>query len=468
MHKIFTNFVIIGSGAAGSILSYFLSKEGYTIALVDIASDMLDNGNIYDFIDEKPKNYTPRYSGKLGGNTEIWGSKIWLMSEKEFKHKDWGFEYKELIQFSKELAKKLDINHNDLLEQKSKKHFFFRKSLRARFKNIYDYLNIENNQMITLFSGFSPIKLNTQKISNKLKVKDVIITNTKGKKIQIKFNNSLIFCTGGLNNARLILSLCKKKSNLVGMYLNDHPHINIGKLDKKDFTQFNNISKPYLKQKLLDASEGNYIFKDNDNFCGVQLDGRVDIVRFLKKIYYSSSNIYTKKLIMFVEFIVLKHFNFILKVLNKIGINKNLFSFEFFFSQSLDKKNKIFLSKNKDIFNLPKLIIKWDISKSDLNSYDNIIYNVFSLIKTNLKKSSKREKFSKSSILTGYHPSSTTKIGDSIKTGVVDSNLRLYNYKNIFVCGSSVFPSKYVVNPTWTIMCLSKRLSSHLIEKFKR
>lgn len=468
MDKIFTDFVIIGSGAAGSILSYSLSKEGYEIALVDSAEGLPENDNISNYIDNKPKDYNPRYSGMLGGNTEIWGSKIWLMSEEEFKYKDWGFKYNELVKYSSALAKKLKINHNDLLEQKSTKGFLFRKSFRAKFKNIYNYLNLENNHMITLFSGFSPIKLNTKKTFDKLEVKDVIVTNARGKKIQIKFNCSLIFCAGGLNNAKLILSLCKRKSNLVGMYLNDHPHVNIGKLDKKDFLTFNSIIKPYLKQELLDSKEGNYIFKDNDNFSGVQLDGRVDVVRFLKKIYLSTRNKYSKKFIKFVEFLILKHFNLILKILHKMGINKNLFSFEFFFSQSLDKRNKVFLSEKKDIFNLPKLNIEWNISKSDTNSYNRIIENVFSLTKTKLKKLSGSKSFSKSSFLTGYHPSSTTKIGDSIKTGVVDSNLKLYNYKNIYVCGSSVFPSKYVVNPTWTIMCLSKRLSAHLSDKFKK
>ena len=131
------------------------------------------------------------------------------------------------------------------------------------------------------------------------------------------------------------------------MYLNDHPHVNIGKLNKKDFFRLNSITKPYLRQELLDSKEGNYIFNDNDNFSGVQLDVRVDVVRFLKKNYLSSRNKYSKEFVKFVEFIILKHFNLILKVLYKIGINKNLFSFEFFFHNLWIKETKFSYQKKK-------------------------------------------------------------------------------------------------------------------------
>ena len=67
--------------------------------------------------------------------------------------------------------------------------------------------------------------------------------------------------------------------------------------------------------------------------------------------------------------------------------------------------------------------------------------------------------------LAGLHPSCTTKIGDSPENGVVNSDLKLFNYDNIYVCGSSVFPFNGYTNPTWTIMTLALRLSEKLKKK---
>ena len=53
-------------------------------------------------------------------------------------------------------------------------------------------------------------------------------------------------------------------------------------------------------------------------------------------------------------------------------------------------------------------------------------------------------------------------MGNSKILSVVDKNLKLNQYKNVYLCGSDVFPNSGVTNPTFTIMVLSRRLASHL------
>ena len=60
------------------------------------------------------------------------------------------------------------------------------------------------------------------------------------------------------------------------------------------------------------------------------------------------------------------------------------------------------------------------------------------------------------------YPSCTTKITKHLNNGVVNPNLKLIDYENIYVCGSSVFPFVGYTNPTWTIMTLALRLSKTL------
>lgn len=60
------------------------------------------------------------------------------------------------------------------------------------------------------------------------------------------------------------------------------------------------------------------------------------------------------------------------------------------------------------------------------------------------------------------HHMGTTRMHADPKKGVVDANLRLHEAKNLYVAGSSVFPTSGIANPTLTLLALVMRLSDHL------
>ena len=47
-------------------------------------------------------------------------------------------------------------------------------------------------------------------------------------------------------------------------------------------------------------------------------------------------------------------------------------------------------------------------------------------------------------------------------TNPVDKNLKFKELTNLFINGSSIFPSSSIYNPTFTIMALAERLSEHI------
>ncbi len=49
----------------------------------------------------------------------------------------------------------------------------------------------------------------------------------------------------------------------------------------------------------------------------------------------------------------------------------------------------------------------------------------------------------------------------SPKTGVVDQNCRVNSVSNLFIAGSSVFPTIGYANPTLSIVALALRLADH-------
>ena len=47
-------------------------------------------------------------------------------------------------------------------------------------------------------------------------------------------------------------------------------------------------------------------------------------------------------------------------------------------------------------------------------------------------------------------------------SGVVDADARVHGVENLFIAGSSVFPTSGYANPTLTLVALAVRLGRHL------
>jgi choline dehydrogenase-like flavoprotein len=56
----------------------------------------------------------------------------------------------------------------------------------------------------------------------------------------------------------------------------------------------------------------------------------------------------------------------------------------------------------------------------------------------------------------------TTRMHVDPKRGVVDPDCRVHGVANLYVAGSSVFPTSGYANPTFTIVALALRLADHL------
>jgi choline dehydrogenase-like flavoprotein len=60
------------------------------------------------------------------------------------------------------------------------------------------------------------------------------------------------------------------------------------------------------------------------------------------------------------------------------------------------------------------------------------------------------------------HHMGATRMGGDPATSVVDGDCRLHTVPNVYVAGSSVFPTSGYANPTYTIVALAIRLADHL------
>ena len=66
----------------------------------------------------------------------------------------------------------------------------------------------------------------------------------------------------------------------------------------------------------------------------------------------------------------------------------------------------------------------------------------------------------------GSHHMGTTRMGVQPETSVVDKDLKMHGIENLYIAGSSVFPTGGSCNPTFTIIALSLRLADKLLREF--
>lgn len=64
----------------------------------------------------------------------------------------------------------------------------------------------------------------------------------------------------------------------------------------------------------------------------------------------------------------------------------------------------------------------------------------------------------------GWHHMGTTRMSTSSDKGIVNSDCRMHDVENLYIAGSSVFPTGGYVNPTLTIVALAHRLGALLKE----
>ncbi len=64
------------------------------------------------------------------------------------------------------------------------------------------------------------------------------------------------------------------------------------------------------------------------------------------------------------------------------------------------------------------------------------------------------------------HPQGGNRMGNDTASCVVDENCQVYDFKNLFVCDASVFPTSLGVNPQITVMALATMTAENILEKW--
>ena len=139
--------------------------------------------------------------------------------------------------------------------------------------------------------------------------------------------------------------------------------------------------------------------------------------------------------------------------------------------QAPNPENRVKLSEQIDWFGQRKAELHWKWSEVDLRS----IQRAQEILKEELEQQrlgafiTQREldQSDRPLVATPHHHIGTTRMHNDPRQGVVDSDCRVHGIPNLYIAGSSVFPTGGFANPTLTIIALALRLSYHLRELMK-
>jgi len=145
------------------------------------------------------------------------------------------------------------------------------------------------------------------------------------------------------------------------------------------------------------------------------------------------------------------------------------FAMQMMMEQRPDRENRVVLASERDALGLRKARIRWRLPQSEKDDLKRLV-GVFAkgmgaqgvgFVRSFLAEDDLDRRFEELMNF-GHHHMGTTRASADPKKGVVDGDQRVHGRANLYIAGSSVFPTGGHVPPTTTIVATSIRLADHL------
>lgn len=281
-----------------------------------------------------------------------------------------------------------------------------------------------------------------------------------------------VLATGGLENARMLLlsddvvsAGLGNQNDLVGRFFMEHPHLpGFGEIVVADLARLPTI---YRRRVIVDGRAANAAFNPSEAFlreqrllnatfmageagtyrAGLPAEGEhaarhVEMLSAARRFLADGPDA--------VDPAVLGHW---------LGLGCSC-------EQAPNPDSRVSLSPQRDVLGLRKLRLDWRLTGQDRRS---VVRHMRSLAMEfgalgigRLLMHVEDDGVWPERVDGGSHHMGTTRMHDDPRQGVVDGNCRVHGIDNLYVAGSSVFPTSGAANPTLTIVALALRLADHL------
>jgi choline dehydrogenase-like flavoprotein len=129
-----------------------------------------------------------------------------------------------------------------------------------------------------------------------------------------------------------------------------------------------------------------------------------------------------------------------------------------------DRKSRIMLDQRKDAFGNQMIRLHWRSSQEEKHTLITLQRKIGHFLEERDigKLCSDPTELATADYTDAAHHIGGTRMSLNSRSGVVDPNLKVHGMANLYVCGSSVFPTGGSANPTWSILAFALRLADHL------
>lgn len=327
----------------------------------------------------------------------------------------------------------------------------------------------------------------------------VLFTNDHGEKTRLT-PDRIVLSAGGVENSRQLLLGADAGSipnphDLLGRYFMDHPHIRLGYLHKADpaelaYYDFQDVrGTPILRGHGIQPSfaESNDMLRFSIDLVGRHpVDGTptgyamaaaMDEVR--RKNYAGLPRHLARAAMHPLKTLELA------KAARGAGVHHTglggwsdadarlhsigVASVESMFEQRPSWDNRIRLGTGTDRYGARQPTLQWSFSQSEVESIRHAAaVTSEAFVAAGLGPLTTMRELGDGVIPragTGLHHMGGTRMHSDPTEGVVDEHCRMHELDNLYIAGSSVFPTSVgYANPTFTIMQLAYRLADHLSE----
>lgn len=524
-----TTVCIIGGGVAGITMALEMDRLGIETCVLESGGlkpdgqtrDLArgdDTGLPYVFSDGCRSRF-------LGGSSNCWGGWCRPLDSWDFEKRDWiaysgwPFGLQELMPFyerTHDLLKlgpknfdpaywEKEINRQDVrrmpLGPGKVRDTISQFSPPVRFGKLYRD-KLRHSRHVRVFLNANVLDIETKRSNES--VSSVRVASLSGRRISV-FSRIFILATGGIENARLLLASNKTHTHglgnehgLVGRFFMDHPRLLSGSV---------RFSREWERNKLFDikyhymnsavAAHGTHIASQlaltpevltaerllnsrvwfSSVFPGEGTQGAQALFRckqaLLKKEqagWSLSRDIAT----MLTHPVDTVGYGFT-RLFHPRALIRDV-KFEIIVEPEPNPESRVTLSATKkDALGMPRVQVDWKLGSQVQRTLDRTL----EIIADEIVRAGVAEIRLDPAIEGGpwppslekegtWHHMGTTRMHDSPKQGVVDRHCKVHGLNNLYIAGSSVFPTAGANFPTITIAALSFKLAQHIDQVLHR
>ncbi|TVQ58514.1 MAG: GMC family oxidoreductase [Rhodobacteraceae bacterium] len=448
---------VVGAGPAGIALSLDLAARGRRVLLCE--------GGGFDIEPEAQAMFRAEVIGDpyhdlsyfrtraFGGTTAMWGGWCRPLDAIDFEPKPhhplahWPIRREDLDPFLPAALKLVEVDAfppDEPVGDSGLQRFEFRWSPPTRFGEAYRAAVVENPTI------FLCLNANALRVAaDDRRVTGVVLADFGGRRA-VAAAETYVVAAGGIENSRLLLwsnetsnGRVVKRADALGRYWMDHPTFTIG-----EFVAFRETDGVYFsltpeRQRALGLLN-----------CSLR--------------FYRHPNAPLAEMLDDLGAVAPELAAWARPLIGRDDVHGG--HLQASWEQEPRAENRVALSdRDVDRFGAPLSVLRWTKSGEDLITMQRTAL-IFCrhLAETNIGRVRLRDwalglaDYPLNDDLTGNHHMGGTRMADSPALGVVDANLKVHGQPNLYVAGSSTFPSGGYANPTVTILQLALRLAAHI------